>query len=310
MFEQATQGTGQDPRAAVQGGSFRSRLNARRKELVDAEYRLQAMETQAQALSDELRALGTFSVTSILSGIRGDRQHRIDTTREALAELQAACDQAAASIDAMRAELEELSARAEADSAAQQAREAELTARLKAREAAGDETARRLLALAGECQVVEAYGRGLEKAARACEEALRDLRDEMSTISTMGRCRMAEGNKALSAMMNHARKGVAGESAGRVRQALRRLCHRLQEAVDAAPPGLAPAFGEVRQVLEAAAEQFSGAGLGRSSTGAGSAEELHVTLQQADLLLDKSKTEAKARMSAIEQERRSLAEAP
>ncbi len=80
----------------------------RRRQLVDMEYGLRALELHAAALQQELQSLEGFSLTGLLAGLKGDRDARIEEVRGRLQEVREKYEAGEAAIEVLQSEVDQL----------------------------------------------------------------------------------------------------------------------------------------------------------------------------------------------------------
>lgn len=285
----------------------RQDYEAKRAKLVEMQYKLQAMELQAGAAEEELRSLEKFSMTGLLSSLRGDRQERTERARDQLHHLQTQFDAALDAFTSLEAQVAELEKRVEAGDQARVQYEAAFAAKLRQAESGAGESADRLGVVSAELTQLSKQVELLKKAGKAGDEARRGLLEEIETLSTMGRCRVAEGHRAISMLMNTALKATYDQCAGRVRQGCRRYATRYAEALG--PDGIRDEDGtrEMHETLTRIGNQFD-------RNWFFSKEEFNsngyvlMILEGANMLLERRQNEATEKIALLKEERRSLVE--
>lgn len=285
----------------------RREYESKRAKLVEMQYRLQAMELQAGAVEEELRSLESFSMTGLLSSLRGDRRERIESARDQLHHLQTQLDAALNAFTSLRAQVSELEKRAEAGDQARAQYEAAFAAKLHQAEVGGGESADRLGIVSAELAELAKQQKLLKQASKAGDEARRGLLEEIETLSTMGRCRVAEGHRAISMVINSALKATYNQCAGRVRQGCRRFATRYAEALG--PAGLSDEDGthEIHETLTRIGNQFD-------KNWFFSEEEFNsngyvlMILQNAGLILERKAKDVSEKIALLTDERRKLVE--
>lgn len=283
---------------------FQLEYDEKRKKLVELQYKLQAMELQVGAATEELRSLEGFSMTGLLSSLRGNRQERTEEARNQLFHLQTQFDAAADAFTSLEHQVADLEKRLSSGAQARTQYEAAFSAKLRQAETGNGESAARLCAIASELSEMKKQVEHLNKAFEAGDDARKGLLEEIETLSTMGRCRVAEANKAISMVINTALQSTYDQCAGRVRQACRRFAHRFGEAIG----HQGPEVDDLHKALTRIGDQFD-------KNWFFSKEEINSNgyvigmLQNACMVIERKQKDVCNRMSQLTEERRRLVEA-
>ena len=279
----------------------------KRKNLVEMQYRLQAMELQVGAAAEEVRSLENFSLTGLLSTLRGNRQERAEEARDQLHQLQTQFDAALDAFETLQRQVTDLEARVAEGDRARAEYEAAFSAKLRRAEVSGGESADRLGAISIELQSLQNQSEMLKKAIKAGDEARRGMLEEIETLSTMGRCRVAEGHKAISMFINSALKSTYDQCAARVRQGCRRFVQRFEEGMG--PGGLRAEDGteEMHKTLRRIADQFDKNWF-FSTDDFNSNGYVVGMLQNATMIVERRQNEVAERIELLTEERRKLVE--
>lgn len=278
-----------------------------RDAMVQADYRLKALELNLDQCREEVARLEGFSLTGLMSALAGRKQQRLALMREQCAALEKQYTECEATLAALQREVGEIERElAQARSAA-----AEYKALLARKEeeiagsAEGGEALRRVSEQLSAARVVV---ESIQKAIDAGDEALRDLHAEQQTASTLGRCRVADARGVLSTMMNASRHGTADECAARVSRSLRRFHTRLCEVMARESEEGKEALAAAGFSVEALAANFAGHWLASGASGEQSAGHVERELINANMLLEKHLADAQGCVASHERERRQLIE--
>lgn len=279
----------------------------KRKKLVDMQYRLQAMELQVGAATEELRSLENFSLTGLLSSLRGNRQEKAEEARDQLYQLQTQFDAAMDAFETLQRQVTDLETRVAESDKARAEYEKAFSAKLRQTEVGGGESADRLGVITMELSSLQKQSDLLKKAVKAGDDARRGLLEEIETLSTMGRCRVAEGHKAISMFINSQLKKTYDQCAARVRQDCRRFVQRFEEALG--PDGLRADDGadEMHKTLKRIADQFEQSWF-FSSEDFNSNGYVVGMLQNATMIVERRQNEVTERIELLTDERRKLVE--
>lgn len=261
--------------------------NAVRGELMQAQVRLRAMELQAQQVAEELQSLEGFSLFGLLASLSGGKSERVAEMRETHDGLCRERDDCGSALKSMEREANDLARQVEAAVNAQDEYNALLSEKRQQMEATGNNSSDRLAAMDAEVSDAKLRVRAVEKAMELCGDAMRDLNDEIETTSMLGRCRVAEGNKALRGLMANSRKRTTGDCAKRVSDAIARFLRKVSEIRAKDEGDMPEAWGGVEESLAGIAEKFDGKWLKPEATEPESAAHAQEQLQTAALLLEK-----------------------
>lgn len=242
-----------------------------RKELIDRQTQARVLELRLEQAQAELQQLQGLSLSSLLSGLSGQRAARIESAREACAELEQLHTEAVAAMTALQREVDSL--QSDVDATIAQPR-AEATVEPSTSTSATPAPAAPTPAM-----------EHVERAMEACGQALRDLRDEMETLQMAGRCNLANGNRAIGAILGAGRRATAGQCAERVRASLRRFQAKLRDVLEDGAPE--PELLTFEQDLDRAAFEFDGRWLGVEAAPDASAAWMEERLQLGDMLLER-----------------------
>jgi len=280
----------------------------RRREMVDRQYQLQALELQVRQAAAEVEQLEGFSLTRLLSGLSGGRKYKAEQARAALERLEDQYDAASEALDALTSRVGELERQSQAAQDARARYEAACAERLQAASARGDESAARIGDATQAVTRAKEARTLVEKAIEAGNEARRDLLGEIETLSTMGRCRVAEGHRAITAIMNTALKGTVEQCAGRVRTSVRRFARHFGDAVRSVQADANDEVTALQSSLQRIGSELGGPWFQRDGEDSDSSGHVNVVLQSADLYLDVLLQKARQQTAQAEAEQRRLAE--
>ncbi len=201
--------------------------------MTQALQHLRALEVYLEQAQEELNNLDGLSLTGLLYALTGRKGKAVDKARQDYAALSAEYKAFTQKIETLEDDITRLEKSLDEIGDVRALYQAGLRERESAVESSGGESAGRLQSLRQRKAEVQRLASALRKALEAGEEALKDLRDEVHVMGSMGRIRLAEGHGLIRAAVNTARKGAVEECAARVRATVRRFRARLSEALGA-----------------------------------------------------------------------------
>ncbi|RIK68242.1 MAG: hypothetical protein DCC65_03350 [Planctomycetota bacterium] len=292
------------------GEKARTQHDEKRKLLVDMQYRLQAMELQLAATEEELRALEGVSLSRILHALKGDRASRADAARQALSALNAQYDAAVDAANDLIRQISDIERRLDPDGSARADYERALAAKLREAETADTPASAALRDIANRIAAHTAVADTIRRTMAAGDEARTDLLREIETISSLGRCRLAEGARPLEFLMGMARDKIVEDCARRVQHALRRYLSRYDEALATLADGADESARRLRPDLEDAAHAFNAEALLREAAEPPGASALQSLLAETAMVLEQCLNRCTAEIGRLEEDRRRAVTAP
>jgi hypothetical protein len=274
------------PLTSLAGGPpLERQRDEKRKRLVELEYGLRAIALHVAAVQAELKDLEGFSITGLISGIKGDRTARAQVARQQIAELEAKLEAGAADIESLRHEVEKLDQRIAAQP---------MVAAKPTTPSAGTPlptTGQTLAASAAAQPNPEAQAKLIERAAEALQAARKGLLADLETVSAFGRVNLGSligGAKGVRAATQARARSEASE---RLRSDILRFLRRFDEAV---APLATIEETEVRTKLEQAAESLTSKRFGLNQLTQTMADDVLQTFALADMLLEKRLNDLKS----------------
>lgn len=273
-----------------------------RDEMVQVDYRLRALAMNLEQCRSELVRLEGLSLTGLISVLSGNKATRLARIRDQCAEFERQIDTCETELAGLQGEVSEI----------EQALTLALSSATETESRPGDgvEGPDGMSRMSGDLSAARSVVDILQKAIDAGEEALRDLRGEQETASTLGRCKVVDVRGGLGSMMNVSRRGTGNECASRVRQSLRRFRSQLAAVLAQDHPEGKEELRVVDAELEGMEANFSGHWLASSASGEASADHVERTLVTANMLLEKMMADSRPRVDSCEPQRRSLIENP
>lgn len=267
----------------------------KRRQLVELEYGLRAMELHLGTVEEELKSLEGFSLTRLLAGIKGDRAERIQETRQRMEELRSKFDAAVANVEAMRQEVGELEEAFEGAGATTTRPGQETVAKPHDDLPAGPATTPESRGGTPAPQDLEARIRIIQRAIAAGDEARKGLLAELDTACRLGHCNVANANAVMGGLLGSAEGRARKDMGERIRADIRRFLRRFDEAVAIDPGSGCLEEAEVRVELERFADVFNAHWLLPNCVERGEVDRLLESFSLADMLLEKRLNAAKAR---------------
>lgn len=275
--------------------------------LVENAYKLRSLETHLDALREQLEKLDGFSVDNIVYSILGRKQQQVASYEEQLDAFSLQHEECEQAVDRLEAEVANLDKQLRSYGNVEAEYEALLASKQEAL-AGSEQNAETLRELTNNVDAATGVVNRIAKAAEAIEELMRDIRDEVETLSTLGRCRVAEGHKAISAIVNAGRDKTAKLIADHIRQGLRRFNRRFAEALDNGDVDDDGTLGDLASLLEQYTQRFDVQWFYNPQDAEESTSNVYDKLYLADSLIDKQLGLAKERLREIEAKRREFLE--
>jgi len=282
-------------RRDLPGAQPERRGEDKRKQLVEMEYSLQAIELHMASIGRELESLEGFTLTGLLARIKGDRALRIEQAREQWDEIGDKLAKATAAVEALRREVEEIERLRKSE------RSTGLIGRANpSRDAhSGAAAAPRLGGeAAGGSQKTfgpEEQAKIIQRAIALCEECRKGLLAEIETAGRLGKCNVVAANKMISGLLGATTNRARKEMGQRIRDDLRRLSGRLDEVIASGPSSALPEESDARTKLAHFAEHFDGRWLAPGADGSGTVDAILQTLCLIEMLLEKRLNDATRR---------------
>lgn len=270
---------------------LRAEIVARRRKLVEEECRLQAMALQLTALQrdiDDTQRGGVFGRFGRPKAGRETRIRELHATMNEARKKYAAATRAINSLQSEVAKLEKELAALQRDRLKRRSIAVESSNRAPAPPPmpGAESAAPEIPGEAVDRSVILNRIKLMQKAIDACDESRRDILSEIETVSTMGRCRVAQANGILNGIMDAGRDDAADDCAGRVSRSVERFLRIRREALvgDESPPD-AIEFESVH-LIERCMREFCGAWLRCDLTGNTPAMAVVDALMQAMMYLE------------------------
>ncbi|MFQ5502764.1 MAG: hypothetical protein ACE5EQ_10765 [Phycisphaerae bacterium] len=263
-----------------------------RDQMVQVDYRLQALEINFEECRAELARLEGFSLTGLFSALTGSKESKLKQIQDQCAEIEHQIDTCESEQVALQREVSEI----------EQAIAQALTTETSHESPLADNTegTETQSGLSGDQPATRSAIDTIQKAIDACEETLRDLNNEQETTSTLGRCTVVDVKGVLGGMMNVSRHGTSKQCASRVSQSLRRFRNRLAAVMALNPTEGKEALGATDAELEEMEKNFSAQWLASSASGEESADHVERTLMTTNMLLEKLMNESRQSKSSCE----------
>lgn len=257
----------------------------KRRQLVDMEYGLRALQLHAAALEEELQSLEGFSLTGLLAGLKGDRNARIEEVRGRLQEVREKYEAGEAAIEVLQTEVDELERQLATGGGDARLRQTAATELPDVGEAPASSSGN--LGPPPEARRPnEEQIKLIQRAIEAGEDARKGLLAELETASSLGRCNIIAVRGGLKGLLDGTRDRTRDMLAKQVRCDLRRFLGRYAEAIAAGAPAI-PEEQSVQLNLQEAAEKFTGAWLQATPGAHQAADDLVQALALAGMLLEK-----------------------
>ncbi len=195
-------------------GALRQELDRKQQRLAFFEERHREISLEITLAEAELQELESGGLGGLLSRLKGNCQGRANDIAATLSQKdmeRAAVDR---ELNSLRGEIAGLQNRLNPPPAPTNdpAAGAAPGASGAAPSATGDELRRRI-----------------ERAVDAAHEARRDILSEVETTATMGRCKVAQGNKLLTGLMNASRNSTRRDCATRAQRAVARFMRKYND---------------------------------------------------------------------------------
>ncbi len=211
---------------------MKAALPAVRDEHARRSFELNQIEARMVETEQRLQSLQSFSLTSVLESIGGQRQRKIDEGRDLLAKLDEAFQAAQQAADEIAEQIAEMERDLVESDSVQEAFRAACDAKVESIVAAGGPDAERLSGIAGQIDALRASLRVAQKAQETGRQLLRHLESLDRAV------RHARGNRRMSTalggpvggIIKNAVASMAPHSATRyVADGLKRFCAELGE---------------------------------------------------------------------------------
>lgn len=241
-----------------------------RAELVLLQTQVRAVELRMEQVRTEVAGLAGLSLSGLMYGLLGQKSRRLDEARQTYAELERQHAEQSVMLASLEREVAELTRLVDAGLAPRGVDHATIS---------NDAVKSPML-------------ERIEQAIAACQEAARDLRDEMEVHSMAGRVRLVGGHRAIRAVMRVGRSRTADECAERVRRSIARFQRLIGGVL-----GGSEVDGEMLTVdrdLARAAAEINGRWIESGATSGASLEWLAERLGLADMLLERKLRDAQA----------------
>ncbi len=281
--------------------NMKRQLQALRDNLVQTQCAARTLEVQLDQAKAELKKLEGFSMEGMVLGFLGRKADNLERTRQACEELEqqhAECRQSLQTLEREIAGVED--GIGSADEVGDEYASA-LASRREQIEQRGGEASERLRRLTNESAAAQASLKAIQRAIDAREESWSDLRSEVEVFSTLGRCRVAEGHKAIGMLMDASRNKTANQSASRVCESIGRLRRRIADTVSAQGAGFRTDLTDLDKRLIDFQNGFTGTDLASCATDGTSANDLANVLDEVATVLDRQLADAKSHAATAEQ---------
>jgi chromosome segregation ATPase len=272
-----------------------------RDNLVETQCAARTLELQLKQARVELKKLEGFSVEGLVLGFLGRKADNLAHTREACEELEQQHAECRQSLQMLEREIAGVEEEIGSADAVGDEYESALASRREKIEQRGDEAAERLRSLTDESNAAQASVKAVQGAIAAREETWSDMRSEVEVFSTLGRCRVAEGHKAIGMLMDASRKNTADQSASRVCQSIGRLRRRIGDVASAQDAGARTNLTDLDKRLSDFQNAFAGAGFASCAPDGQSVDDLADVLDDVATALDKRLADANSRAATAEE---------
>lgn len=224
-----------------------------REKIEEMERELNGIAFWLEEAEREIQKLSGSGLTGLLFAAVGKRTEKIEAKSRELEGLREDHGAYAGLLESARRDLAALEQEIEqlGDARAEYVRY--LESRREQLAGSSGESAEALKGLTAEKGEAERRVKSLVAAIEAGREALNHVHDEAHVMGMMGRCRAAEGNGLLRAVVNAGRKQVVSDCSSRARQTLTRFRNRIEAAGAAQESSVAMA--EADQLLAGMASQ-------------------------------------------------------
>lgn len=275
------------------GGVTRARhCDEKRKRLVEMEYGLQAIESHLASIIRELESLESFTLTSLLARIRGDRTARIEETRERGQQVRDKLAETVAAVETLRREVEEIEHHRATEHPISGTSNGSSCAAGSGVAPPGKAASTEPADAPANDSTSEKHIKAIQRAIGSCNETRKGLLAEMEAAGTLGQCNIAAANVLISGLLGATTDRARKEIGRRVRGDVHRFSVCFNEVIAAGP---APAIAEeldARAKLAYFAEHFDGRWLQPSYPGSEAVDNLLQTLSLVDMLLEKRMKDA------------------
>lgn len=266
--------------------------------LTQALQHLRALEVYLEQAQQDLKNLDGLSLTGLLYALTGRKGQAVEKARHEYASLSTEYKAYTRKIEALEIDISKLEKALDEIGDVRGLYQAGLQERQAAVESSRGAAADKLQDLRKKKADLERLVNALAKALHAGEEALKDLRDEVHVMGSMGRIRVAEGHGLIRAAVNSARKGAVEECAARVRATVRRFRSRLADALGA---GCADAeLADLDATLAGLAGEVRSGKWEVKTVDYDTTDEVDQRLQFANQLVEKKLVEAKREFQQID----------
>jgi acetylornithine deacetylase/succinyl-diaminopimelate desuccinylase-like protein len=235
----------------------------------------------------ELESLEGFTLTSLLARIKGDRNARIQETRERWSEIEKKLGDTAEAVEALRRGVDEIEKNRSAETPVRSLVEEERAgnggeaAPVKGAEALG------AVGRAPEPRSTDEQAKAIGRVIKLCEDCRKGLSAEIETAGRLGKCKVVAANAVISGLLQATTNRARQELGQRVRDDLRRLSGRFEEVIAAGPPSVLAEESEARAKLAHYAEHFDGRWLVSNAPGGETTDAVFQTLCLVEMLLEK-----------------------
>ncbi len=279
-----------------------------RDQLVQMQYRLRAIEFQLEDAHKEVQNLAVRSISGLvytMMGTKGERLEHARATHEELENQYGKCSGDVAELERQVAGLE--SRIHENDSSAEEYKKL-LADKQDQISNCDDERGPQLKRLREAADAARTDVKCVERALKAGADALRDLNEQIETVSTLGRCPVIEGNHMLRGVMAASRHKTSHQCAERVKRSICRFRRALNDVFERCGSETDAALLEINAWLERVCEDFAGVWLSREACGEQSADYVSERIRMANMVVEKTLNTVRDRAKAAEDASRSYVE--
>lgn len=279
-----------------------------RDRLVQMQYRLRAIELQLEEANEEVKKLAGSSLSGLVYSLMGSKGERLERARQAHQELEKQYDKCRREVEELDRQVGRMDSQVHDDRTSAEEFERLLAEKQEQIAERDDNRNAELSRLCEADDAAQADVKCVERAVKAGTEALRDLNEEIETVSTLGRCRVIEASRMLKGVMAATRGKTSDQCAERVKQSIGRFRLALNEVLKRCSSDAGPEMLEINAWLERVGEAIAGSWLSREARGEESADHVSQRLQMANMVVEKTLNAVRERARAAEDARRSYVE--